>query len=337
MDKFELIKRNTQEIVSEKELKELLKKKKNPKAYIGYAPTGTLHIGHLFPFCKLVDLLEAGIDITFLVADLHAHLDDRKSPWETLEARSAIYELMFKGAVKALGGDISKVKTVLGSTFQLKPNYFTPILKMSAETTLARCKRAASEVVRFGNEPRLGGFIYPLMQTQDIVALEADITFSGIDQRGIYMLSREVLPEFGEKKPICIFTPLLPGLSGGKMSSSIPTSKISLIDSEKEIRSKVGKAFCPVGQVKDNPILMFYEYIIFPTLERQKKALVITRPEKFGGNLKFKTYKDLKDAFEDGLHPMDIKNAMSDFLIKLLEPIRKEFSKKQGLLKKAYS
>jgi tyrosyl-tRNA synthetase len=336
MNKLDLIKRNTQEIISEKELKELINKKKTPTAYIGYAPTGVLHIGHLMPFCKLIDLLEAGIEITLLIADLHAHLDDRKSHWDQLTSRSEVYELLFKNSIKALGGDIKKVKIVKGSTFQLKPDYFTPILKMSAEVTLARCKRAASEVVRFGNEPKLGGFIYPLMQTQDIVSLGADITFSGIDQRGIYMLSREILPEFGYKKPICIFTPLLPGLTGGKMSSSIASSKISLIDSEKEIKNKVAKAFCPAGQIKDNGVLAFFEYVIFPTLERRKKNLVIKRPEKFGGNLTFKNYLELKESFEDGLHPIDVKNVMADFLIDLLAPIRKEFSKKQDLLKKAY-
>ena len=40
-------------------------------------------------------------------------------------ARSKVYELMFKGAIKSLGGDVKKVKVVRGSTFQLKPNYFT--------------------------------------------------------------------------------------------------------------------------------------------------------------------------------------------------------------------
>jgi tyrosyl-tRNA synthetase len=336
MDRFELIKRNTQEIISEKELRELLSKKKKPTAYVGYAPTGVLHIGHLFPLVKILDFLDAGFEFTFLIADLHAHVDDGKSSWDQLEARSKVYELLFKHGVKALGGDIRKIKVVKGSKFQLKSDYFTPLLRMSAETKLARCKRAASEVVRFGDSPTLGGFIYPLMQTQDVVALKADVAFGGIDQRGIYMLSREILPAFGHKKPICVFTPLLPGLTGGKMSSSIPESKISLIDSSKDIRRKLGKAFCPAKQVEGNGVLAFLKAVTFPTLERKKTSLVIQRPEKFGGNLKFKTYKELETAFVKGLHPMDIKNAMADFLIDLLAPVRKDFDKKKDLLKKAY-
>jgi tyrosyl-tRNA synthetase len=337
MDRLELIKRNTQEIISEAELRDLLKKKKKPSLYIGYAPTGRIHIGYLFPISKIVDFQKAGLEVTVLTADLHAYLDDMKSSWDKLKWRSEYYTKIIKATVKALGGDPNKIKFVLGSTFQLKKEYFLPVLQMAVETTLARCKRAAAEVVRFGNEPKLGGFMYPLFQTQDIVGLNADIAFGGIDQRGIYMLSREVLPQFGRKKPICIFTPLLPGLTGGKMSASIPESKIDLLDEEAILKKKVGKAFCPAKQVEGNGVLAFFQAVIFPVLERKNKTLIIKRPEKFGGNLEFKTYNELENAYKKGLHPMDLKGAFSEFLIETLNPIRKDFSKQKVLLKKAYS
>ncbi len=337
MDKFELIKRNTQEIVSETELKTLLKNKKNPNIYIGYAPTGRIHIGYLFPLSKIVDFQKAGLNITILIADLHAYLDDRKAPWDLLKWRSEYYKAIVKSSIKALGGDTNKIKFILGSTYQLKPDYFTPLLQMAGMVTLARCKRAASEVVRFGNEPKLGGFFYPLMQTQDIVSLKADIAFGGVDQRGIYMLSREVLPEFGLKKPTIIFTPLLPGLSGGKMSASVPESKIDLLDEPNILKKKIGKAFCPAGKIEGNGVLAFFESVIFPALERKEKILVIERPEKFGGNLEFKTYTELENAYKKGLHPMDVKNAMTNILTEMLAPVRKEFDKKKDLLKKAYN
>ena len=54
-DKFQLIKRGTEEITTEDELKKVLKKK-SPIAYIGYAPTGRLHVGHLIPLLKVSDL-----------------------------------------------------------------------------------------------------------------------------------------------------------------------------------------------------------------------------------------------------------------------------------------
>ena len=52
-ERFELVKRNTQEIVSEAQLKELLKKKKNPVVYWGTEVTGKPSIAYLFPLLKL--------------------------------------------------------------------------------------------------------------------------------------------------------------------------------------------------------------------------------------------------------------------------------------------
>jgi tyrosyl-tRNA synthetase len=85
--KLDIIRKNTEEIVTEQELGELLGRK-SASAYIGYAPTGRLHIGYFIPVIKIKDLMDAGVKMTFLIADLHAHLDDLKTPWELLDARS---------------------------------------------------------------------------------------------------------------------------------------------------------------------------------------------------------------------------------------------------------
>ncbi len=338
MNKLDLVKRNTEEIITENELSKLFSGKKKVKAYIGYAPTGRLHVGYSIPLTKIADLVEAGVDFTFMIADLHAHIDDRKSPWELLDARSKLYEIGLKALLKSLGANVSKIKFVRGSDFQKDSDYFIPVLRMAAETTLARAKRAASEVVRFGNTPNVSSFLYPLMQTWDVAALDIDIALGGIDQRGIYMLSREILPTLDKKKPVCIFTPLLPGLSCGKMSASVGESKIDLLDSPLDIRKKAKRAYCPAGSKKDNGVLMFFELVIFPWLERKKKNLDIKRPEQFGGNITYKTYADLeKDYLAEKLHPMDLKSAFADLLSEILEPVRKECSKHEALIKKAYS
>ena len=66
--RFDLIKRNTQEIITEAELKELLKKKKHPSAYIGLAITGKPHIGYFIPMIKVGDFLKAGFRFKILFA-----------------------------------------------------------------------------------------------------------------------------------------------------------------------------------------------------------------------------------------------------------------------------
>ena len=57
------------------------------------------------------------------------------------------------------------------------------------------------------------------------------------------------------------------------------------------------------------------------------EVFLIERPEKFGGNLKFTNYKELEQAFVDGLHPLDLKNAVAKYVNMILEPIHTYFEK----------
>jgi tyrosyl-tRNA synthetase len=55
---------------------------------------------------------------------------------------------------------------------------------------------------------------------------------------------------------------------------------------------------------------------------------VIKREKKYGGDLKFKNYEDLEKKFKSKeIHPKDLKNSVSDYLIEVLVPIRKYFKK----------
>ena len=117
------------------------------------------------------------------------------------------------------------------------------------------------------------------------------------------------------------------------MSASDEKSKIDLLDSKKEVESKVKKAYCKEGEIKENGVLAFCEYFIFPF----KGKLKIERPEKFGGNVNYKSYSELeKDFVKKKLHPMDLKESVAKEITEVLEPVRKVFEKKKGLVKEAY-
>lgn len=336
-ERFDMVTRNTEEVVTEDELKDLLKEKEKPKAYIGDAPTGKMHTGHFITHRKIADFLRAGFEFTVLLADIHAHLDDLKSPFELLDARSEYYEECIKGMMEASGVNIDDLHFIQGSEFELEEDYLLNVLRMSADTTLNRCKRAAAEVVRYGDNPKLGGFIYPLLQTQDVNALDADVAYGGIDQRGIYMLSREILPDFGYKKPVCVFAPLLTGLTGGKMSASEEGSKIDLLDEPKTIEEKMMDAYCPQGEKENNGVLEHLKMLVMPVLKSEGSAFVVERPEKWGGDLLYNGYQEVEDDYLSGdLHPQDLKKAVARELTDILEPIRKRFEGKEDLIKKAY-
>lgn len=336
-ERFDLVKRKIDEIVTEEEMRELLENKEKPVAYIGDAPTGRMHTGHFITHRKISDFLRAGFVFKVLLADIHAHLDDLKSPFELLEARSHYYEECIKGMMDATGVDWSDLEFIRGSSFELKEEYTLDVLKLAADTTLNRCQRAAAEVVRYGDNPKLGGFIYPLLQTMDVAALDADVAYGGVDQRGIYMLSREILPSLGYKKPICIFAPLLTGLAGGKMSASEKGSKIDLLDDRETIKSKMKGAYCPAGEKENNGVLEHLKYLVLPVLTSNDENFIVERPEKWGGDLVYESYEAVeKDFLSNDLHPLDLKMAVADELYDILKPIRKRFEGKQELLDRAY-
>lgn len=335
--KLNLIKRNTEEILTEEELAELLKAKKEPVVYLGYAPTGRPHIGYMIPAIKIKDFVSAGLRVKILLADLHAHLDNAKSPMELLDKRVEFYKQELGQLYQALGADISKIEFVKGSDYQLGKEYALDLYRLAAQVSADRAKHAAAEVVKFGDSPKLGGFLYPLMQTLDEEHLGVDIQYGGVDQRKILGFARESHPKIGQAKRIAIMTPMLPGISGGKMSASETASKIDLLDSPEQIAAKLNKAYCPEGDLQDNGIMVFMKYVLMALKEDKGESFLVERPEKFGGNKEYTTYAELEKDFTDkALHPQDLKKALGRELAEILAPVRKFFEGKEKQITEAY-
>lgn len=333
-EKLDLIKRNTAEIIGEEELKELLKKTSEPAVYIGTAPTGLPHIGYFIWALKLADFLNAGFKVKVLIADLHAALDN--TPWEILEHRYNFYSEIIPPMIEAMGANIEKLEFIKGSNFQLSKDYVMDIFKMSSITSVHNCHKAASEVVKLGDNPKLSGYIYPLMQALDEEYLKVDMQIGSVDQRKIFVLAREQLPKLGYKKRVELMVPFLPGLIGKKMSSSVEASKIGLLDDKKTIQTKVKSADFVAGN-SENGTMSFFEHIVFVLLKDKNEKLLIERPEKFGGDLEFANYEELKESVEkEKIHPLDVKMAAAKQISKMLSGIDSKRGKLEKLKKLAY-
>ncbi len=335
--KYDLITRNLQEVVGEEQLKKILSKR-NLKVYMGTAPTGKPHLGYFVTIFKLADFLQAGCEVTFLFADLHAYLDNMKSSWALLDKRIKYYELAIKSMLKTIGVPLTKLKFVKGSDYQLKKDYTLDMYKMSALVTTRDTQRAGADVVKQTKTPKMSGLLYPILQSLDEEYLGVDAQYGGMDQRKIFMFAGENLPKIGHKKRIHLLSYLIPGLGKeGKMSSSDPNSKIELDDDSKTIKKKINKAFCTDGVVQGNGLLAILEFIIFPKLEKDGKRFVINRPEQYGGKIVYDNYKDVeKDFSNNKLSSIDLKQGLGDELVKFLKPLKKVLDKNKKLEKQAY-
>jgi len=327
-ERFELIKRNTSEIVQEDELKKLLLEKKNPVVYWGTEVTGKPSIAYLFPLLKLSDFSKAGFKVKVLLADLHGALD--RTPWDVLEYRYDYYKECITQMFKVLGSDLKKIEFVKGSEFQLAPEFMFDVLKLASINSINDCKRAASEVVKFGDNPHLGGLIYPIMQALDEVYLKVDVQFGGMDQRKILMFARENLPKIGYDARVEVMNPMIPGLIGKKMSSSDEKSKIDLTDDEKTVKEKINKADMVEGE-PDNGVMAFLKYVIMVMKRDSEKKFVVERPEKYGGNVLYASFEEIeKDFVKKKLHPMDLKMAVAKEISEMLKKVDVSRLKKLG-------
>src|SRR3989344_6882114 len=327
MDRLELIKRNTVEILTEDELKGLIDSKKKISAYYGIAPTGPFHMGYLCTLSKVFDFQKANIQTKLLLADIHSSLDDLKTLWADIDKKAEYY----KKCIELAFPWEEKPKFVLGSDYQLKEDYMLDVLKFSTMSTINRATRAASEVTRM-KEPKVSELIYPIMQALDEQYLGVDIQLGGIDQRHIMAAAREYLVKLGYKQRVEIMTPLVVSLKGPgvKMSASIPETSIKVYDSEETIRLKIRNAYCPAGVVEDNPAIQLFRYIVFPV----RGKIVIKRDKKYGGDVRVNSFDELRKGFiEKKVHPMDLKNCLSEELIVIFSKVRKYFEKNKDILK----
>ena len=342
-----LVKRNAMEIVNEDELRNLLVTKEEPLAYIGFEPSGLVHLGWALVASKIKDLCDAGFRVIVFWADWHASINDKLGgDLENIRTCARYMEDCFI----ALGVDPSKVQFRYATELISDPTYWEKLIKVGKVTSLNRIKRAMTIMGRKEDEAELDSskVIYPLMQATDIFHMGIDLAYAGIDQRRAHMLVRDAAEKLGWQKPVAVHTPLIPGLksSGGrmnpdevenkgieaasqdmvdnKMSKSDPSSSLRVHDTPDEIRQKIKKAYCPPEKEFENlnPILMMSKYIIFPKFGRMD----ISRPEKYGGDVSFDSYESLAEAYFGGsLGPVDLKNGFADALISYLEPVAAYF------------
>ncbi|XP_069478556.1 tyrosine--tRNA ligase, cytoplasmic [Ambystoma mexicanum] len=321
-EKYQLISRNLQEVLGEEKMKEILKEREL-KIYWGTATTGKPHVAYFVPMSKIADFLKAGCEVTVLFADLHAYLDNMKAPWELLELRTRYYENLIKAMLESINVPLEKLRFIQGTDFQLSREYTLDVYRLSSVVTQHDVKKAGAEVVKQVEHPLLSGLLYPGLQALDEEYLKVDAQFGGIDQRKIFTFAEKCLPALGYTKRIHLMNPMVPGLTGTKMSSSEEESKIDLLDGKDDVKKKLKKAFCEPGNVENNGVLSFIKHVLFPL----KAEFVVLRDEKWGGNKTYTDYAELeKDFAEQVVHPGDLKSSIEVALNKLLDPIREKFN-----------
>lgn len=338
-EKIALLTRDpTEEVVTNEELNNLFSTNSHPKHYIGLEISGFLHLGSLIlSGFKINDFIKAGVKCIVFLADWHTFINDKLGGnLDTIRTVSKYYADAFRflcPGVEILEG--SKL-------YESKKDYWTELIRFAKHISLPRAMRTLTIMGRSEKDKLdLAQMLYAPMQALDIHTMDLDIVHAGMDQRKIHMLVREIFPKMKWKVPVAVHHHLLPGLAepvttdnedsriSSKMSKTKPASGIFIHDSEEAISSKIKKAWCPEGLVKNNPLLEIMRHVIF----HEFKEVLVERSSKFGGNVTYGTYATLElDFANKKLHPTDLKKTVETYLIKIIKPIREHVIIKDDLL-----
>ena len=337
----EKIVQNTQEVLTIEDLTASFTRQEKPRGYIGVEPSGLFHIGWIGWVQKLNQLVDLGVRMEILLATWHAQVNDKFGGNIEKIRRCAEY---LRHCFVALKVDTAKVHIVTAEDLMRRLEYWEKTLRVAKNLTLARVRRSTDIMGRTEEEAAIdfSKLIYPLLQVTDIVDQKYEICLSGMDQRRAHVLAREVADKMKLGwKPIGIHMPLLPGLTGTarmdvasefsaqdlaidiKMSKSKPGDAIFIHDSTREIKRKIKNAYCPAGEVENNPILGYIRNILFT---QDGYTLHIERAEKYGGPLSITSADELDSLYAAGaIHPLDLKEAATKALSDFLTPVRKYF------------
>ncbi len=353
-ERLKLITKKTDEVIQKEELKNLIETGVPLKHYIGFEISGHVHLGTgLMAGMKIADFQKAKIDCSCYLATYHAWINNKLGgQLDNVREGSKYFKEALIAGMKVMGADEEKVKFISGDElYHHNDEYWRLVIDIAKNMTVNRSLRATTIMGRkeSGTMP-LAWLMYAPMQVADIFIQDLNIAHAGMDQRKAHVIAREValktikpLKHKGQPyKPIAIHHHLLLGLqkppvwpvpkerlqelwSQMKMSKSVPGSAVFVQDEPDTIRQKINNAFCPEGETEFNPILDWAEHIIFTD---DKKTLKVQRPAKFGGNVEYANMEDLRHAFaKKELHPLDLKNAVAETIVELLEPARKHFAK----------
>ncbi len=230
-EQFELIKRNTIEIISEDELIRKLEKSvatgKPLKIKLGLDPSAPdLHIGHAVVLHKMREFQELGHEIIIILGDFTGMIGDPTGRSETrkqltmedvLNNAQTYREQVFKILHK------DKTQVVFNSTW-LKELNFADVIRLASKLTVARMLEREDFSNRYKNQLPISihEFFYPLMQGYDSIALEADVEFGATEQKFNLLMGRHLQREYGQEPQVAIMMPILTGLDGEqKMSKSL--------------------------------------------------------------------------------------------------------------------
>ena len=263
---LEIIKQGAAEIIQESELVEKLKSKKPLTVKVGLDPTmPDMHLGHTVVINKLRQFQKLGHNAVFLIGDYTACIGDPSGRDVT---RPAVDPKTIKENSKQFQKEIFKIldkkktRVVFNSEWLGKLKGLD-LIELASHYTVARMLERDDFDKRFKIEKKpisIHEFLYPLLQAQDSVELQADVELGGTDQKFNLLLGRKLQEDHKIKPQVCIMMPILEGLDGVKKMSKSLDNYISISDESNDMFGKL-------MSISDDLMWRYYNLLSFKNYE----------------------------------------------------------------------
>ena len=242
-NQIEIIKQRVDEIIGENDLIEKLKQGKKLTVKVGFDPTAPdLHLGHAVILRKMRQFQELGHKVIFLIGDFTGKIGDPS--WKN-KTRPPLTDEEIKANANTYAEQVFNVldkdKTVIDFNSRWGDQMTAAdIIKLSAQSTVARMIERDDFSKRYKNNLPISihEFLYPLMQGQDSVELEADVELGGTDQKFNLLVGRDLQKNQGMSPQTIITLPLLEGLDGIKKMSKSENNYIGITEDADQIFGK---------------------------------------------------------------------------------------------------
>ena len=291
-DALRLIKRGSDEILTESDLKKKLDSGKKLIVKAGFDPTApNLHLGHTVLLNKLRHFQDLGHKVVFLIGDFTGRIGDPSGINKTrpiLDSKNLIdnaktYE---KQVFKILKKELTEVRFNSEWCDNLGAD---GLIKLASKYNVARMLERDDFNKRFSSNKTIAihEFLYPLVQGYDSVALKADIECGGTDQKFNLLVGRELQRDYDQEPQVVITVPILEGLDGTKKMSKSLDNYIAIDEEPNEMFGKI-------MSISDELMWRWFELLSFI-------------PEE--------NISELKNEMEGGKNPRDIKFILAEELV----------------------
>jgi tyrosyl-tRNA synthetase len=291
-DAFNELKRGSEEILVEVELRERLNLGRPLRVKAGFDPTAPdLHLGHTVLLNKLRQFQDQGHEALFLIGDFTGMIGDPTG--KNVTRKPLTREQVLENAA-TYEHQIFKILDPERTTIMFNSQWMgemsaADLIHVAAKHTVARMLERDDFNKRYtsGQSIAIHEFLYPLIQGYDSVAMKADVELGGTDQKFNLLVGRELQKHYGQKPQVILTMPILEGLDGVQKMSKSLNNYIGVDESPDEMFGKL-------MSVSDDLMWRYFELLSFRPMNEIER---------------------LRQEVAAGLNPRDVKFQLGQELV----------------------